>query len=166
MQVMNHDIVGLYDRLNRFIKEAQLSQSANISGVKKSDLIRLKTYLSSSRVYHTYVAKEPELDLPETNPKTWTLDAPPQLRRIENESLKDVCRLLTLCCEELVHSQSARLSAGILKFDSERFLAVLSKAENFLKDYVEKATPLDLPETSPKEPTTPAGRLGIGGDSE
>ena len=160
---LNTDVVGLNERIRRFLMEVMKSASANSSQVKEADLSRLKSYLSSLRSYLDHVSREPELDLPETNPKVYTLKPLPALADIENESLADCCRLLELSREELVHSQSARLASGIIAFDKDRQVKIIEKAERFIKDYIEVVTPLDLPESSPMDPITPHGKLGIGG---
>ncbi len=63
--------------------------------------------------------------------------------------------------EEIVNSQSARNPAGLNKFDSARLTANISKIRAFLIDYVGPITPLDLPESSPQEDTSGAGKKGI-----
>lgn len=161
-QTLNTDVVGLNERYIRFLLEIMKCASANTSAVKSADIGRLKSYLSSMRSYLDHVASEPEMDLPETNPKVYELRALPALDSIENESLSDCCRLIELCREEIVNSQTARLASGIIHFDKIRQEKIIEKAERFIKDYIEVVTPLDLPETSPMEPTTPKGQLGIG----
>ena len=162
---LNTDVVGINERIRRFMTEVMKSASSNSSQVKDADLGRLKSYLSSLRSYLDHVAKEPELDLPETNPKVYTLKDLPPMLEIENESLADCCRLLELAREELVNSQTARLASGIIHFDKERQVKIIEKCERFIKDYIEVVTPLDLPESSPMDPITPKGHLGIGGSN-
>ena len=159
---LNTDVVGLNERIHRFLVEVMKCASANSSQVKEADKERLKSYLSSLRAYLDHISAEPELDLPETNPKEYVLRDLPPLADIENESLSDCCRLLELCREEIINSQSARLASGIIAFDKVRQEKIIEKAERFIKDYIEVVTPLDLPESSPMDPTTPSGRLGIG----
>lgn len=160
---LNTDVVGLNNRYIRFLVEVMKCASANSSQVKSADLQRLKTYLSALRSYLDHVSREPEMDLPETNPKSYTLEDLPALSEIENESLADCCRLIELCREEMVNSQTARLASGIIHFDKERQDKIIEKAERFIKDYIEVVTPLDLPESSPRKPTNSSGALGIGG---
>lgn len=160
-QTYNHDIVGLYNRINRFIKEAMKNASSNNSAVNGFDLNRLKSYLSAIRFYHDHVQAAPELDLPETTPRLYTLREAPVVPDMENESIADICRLLELGRDELINSQSARQGAKLISFDSDRLLQVVTKTEKFLSEYVEKATPLDLPESSPRAPVTGDGNVGI-----
>lgn len=158
---LNHDLVGMWKRLNRFIDEAQNCQSSNTSALIPADVNRFASYLSAMRFYHDHVVASPGLDLPEINPKSYELNAPPVEKEIENESVSDWCRLMGICRDELLHSQSSRISSGLIKFDSVRFLAIISKLELFMSDYIAKATPIDLPETSPRAKISGQGRTGI-----
>ena len=85
----------------------------------------------------------------------------PVVPDMENESLSDICRLLELGRDELIHSQSARQGAKLIGFDSIRLLQIVDKCEKFMADYVAMATPLDLPESSPRAPMTGPGNQGI-----
>lgn len=161
MQTYNTDIVGLYNRMNRFIREAMKQQSSSNSQVNSFDLARLKSYMSAIRFYHDHVQGAPELDLPETAPRLYELRDVPAVPEMENESLADICRLLELGRDELVNSQSSRQGAKLITFDSVRLLQIVEKCERFLADYVEQATPLDLPESSPRVPVTGPGQQGI-----
>lgn len=161
MQTYNHDIVGFWNRINRFIKEAVKQQSANVSQMNQFDISRFKSYLSAMRFYHDHVQGAPDLDLPETTPKMYDLRDQAIVLEMENESLSDICRLLELLRDELVNSQSSRLGAKLIGFDSIRFLQVIEKCENFMSNYVEVATPLDLPESSPRAAMTGSGNQGI-----
>lgn len=161
MNTYNHDIVGIWNRMNRFIKEAMKQQSSNVSQVNQFDIARLKSYLSAIRFYHDHVQAAPDLDLPETTPRLHELREAPVVVDMENESLSDICRLLELGRDELVNSQSARQGAKLIEFDSVRFLQIIEKCERFMADYVEVATPLDLPESSPRAAMTGPGNQGI-----
>lgn len=161
MEVFNHDIVGIYNRINRFIKEAIHQTSSNVSEMNQFDIKRMKSYLSAVRTYAAHVQADPELDLPETSPRTYTLREAPVVPDMENESLSDICRLLQLMRDELINSQSARRPAKLIIFDYERLQQVLDKCDRFMVDYVEQVTPLDLPESSPRAAMTPPGRMGV-----
>lgn len=160
-QTYNHDIVGIYNRMNRFIVEAMKQQSSSSSEVNAFDLNRLKTYMSAIRFYHDHVQAAPDLDLPETTPRVYTLRERPVVPDMENESLADICRLLELGRDELVDSQSSRKGAKLISFDAARLIQIVEKCEKFLADYVEQATPLDLPESTPRAAVTGPGRTGI-----
>ncbi len=80
---------------------------------------------------------------------------------VENEGVNQTIRLMTALRIELVHSQSARLAARLQPFDSARFVAIVDKIESWLADYIEQATPLDMPESSPEEPLSGPGNSGV-----
>ena len=160
-QVYNHDVAGLHRRINRFIIEMIKSVSTNGSLMNEFDQSRLSSYLGAIQAYVAWVTSQPALDLPETSPRVYSLDANPTYDLVENESIVDIVRMLELTRDEVVNSQSARNAAGLTKFDEQRLLAVVTKVENFLSSYVSIITPLDLPESSPMRVATTSGKTGI-----
>ena len=159
--VYNHDIAGLQRRLNRFIVEMLKSVSNSGSLMNDYDKQRLISYLAAVRAYVGWIVSQPLLDLPETSPRLYELDANPVWDLVENEAIIDVVRMLELSRDEVVNSQSARLSSGLNKFDEARILAMITKVENFIREYIEKITPLDLPESSPMRVAATAGKVGV-----
>src|SRR5437763_1882555 len=75
--VYNHDVVGLYNRLNRFVCKLIGSQSSNVSMTNSFDMDRMKSYLDSIDKYHDWILGESQLDLPETKGQQYTLNLPP-----------------------------------------------------------------------------------------
>lgn len=160
--VYNHDVVGLYKRLNRFICELIGSQSSNVSMTNSFDMARMQTYLDSIDKYHDWVLGESQLDLPETKGLQYALDLPPVVPAIENEDLADLVRLFVLTRRELTNSQSARVGSGLpIKQDSARLRAITDKARKFLDSYMTPVQPLDLPVSSPMDAPTPAPDRGV-----
>ena len=161
-QVLNHDVVGLHERINRFIIELQKSQSSNVSHMNSFDQARLGKYLTAIDTYHGWVTGQPQLDLPETTPRIYVLEDDPEILDTESEEVNDVVRLLCLARDELVGSQSSRQGSGLIGFDSGRLTAIVAKARAFLKGYIADITPLDQPESSPREVSTGPGSTGTG----
>ena len=159
--VYNHDIVGIYDRLNRFIEEVSKAVSSNVSLTNQFDILRLTTYLDATDRYHDWIKAQPQLDLPETSPKPYFLKDAPVEFEIENEDMDDMLRMLRLGRDEIVHSQSSRLGSGLIRQDSERLTAIIAKARTFLNDYIVPTQPLDFPESSPAQELSGAGRTGV-----
>lgn len=161
--VFNHDVVFLYDNINRFIVELLRSQSSGVSGMVAADQGRLETYINSLRAALAWVQNQPMLDLPETHPSKYKLEPVPEVPEtgVENESINQIVRLMVALRNELVNSQSARFSTRLQPFDENRFTAIVNKVEAFLQSYVRSATPLDMPESSPNEVMTPDGKLGV-----
>ncbi|MCP4366792.1 MAG: hypothetical protein GY797_01570 [Deltaproteobacteria bacterium] len=157
----NTDIVGLYNRFCRFIVELNKSQSSPIAEMREADKTRLASYLDAVDTYHQHVMADPELDLPESSPMVYALRDYPVASEVENESVNDFQRLMHLMVVELINSTSSRLPAGLVKFDSIRLTAIVEKARRFLVDYVEVATPLDQPESSPRAVSSGSGSIGI-----
>lgn len=161
MDVNNHDIVGLYNRINRFLVELNKAVSSQTSEMNEFDQIRLDKYLAAIDAYHGWVIGQPQLDLPETAPKLYVLEEVSEMVVVENESINDIIRILVLCRDELISSQSAREPSGLNTFDSSRLTAIVAKVRAFLDTYIRPTTPLDMPESSPKVETSGSGLVGI-----
>ena len=160
-QTYNHDIAGLWRRMNRFIVELAKSQSNPSSQVKEFDQTRMATYLEAVNSYTDWIVAQPLLDLPETHPRLIDLPAPEDYSVPENESLMDMITMIELARDELAHGQSSRNASGLNKFDEKRLRDVMAKAQAFLTEYIEVVTPLDLPESSPMQVMTGHGHKGV-----
>lgn len=159
--VYNQDVLGLINRINRFIEESTKSVSSGLSYSNEFDLNRLKSYLNAIDSYHNWIRSQPQLDMPETAPKGYQLEPNPEVPDLENEDINDLVRLFLVARDELVNSQSARMGCSMVVQDSARLTAIIQKARAFLTDYVEQVQPLDLPESSPANPLSGSGRQGV-----
>ena len=149
-EVQNQDVAGLHKRIIRFREEMIKSGSAGLSEFNSFDQERLMTYIKACRTYIGWAVAQPELDLPESHPRQFPLLEIVPAPEMDNEMVLDVVRLLEVALVEIANSQSARRPAGLVGFDEKRILAVLEKIERYITDYVQAASPLDLPETSPQ----------------
>ena len=157
----NTDVFGVVRRINRFIEEIFLSASSGVSRTSVFDVARAKSYIGAIRAYVTWVVSQPELDLPETGPRAINLPASPVIPTIENESLYDLAILFELSRDELANSQSSRLSSNLIKYDRDRLVALLDKADAFITNFIQVVDPLDLPESSPMANVSGPGRQGV-----
>lgn len=157
----NIDIVGLCNRLGRYIEELQSFASGNTGEVYPADLTRIKSYLSGMRTYHDAIQGMARMDYVETNAKMEVLRPLPAQVDLENESLNDMVRYLMRAHMELTNSASARDSSKLNKYDSARFLASIDRAEVFAAQYIEQVTPLDMPNSSPRAAAVQEGKVGI-----
>jgi hypothetical protein len=160
LETYNHDIVGIWNRMNRFMEEIQKSQSSNDSLTKQSDITRIETYLDAIDRYHAWVVGQPELDLPKTTPRLYKLDDWVQDQVIENDDLDDLSRLFRLARDEIALSESSRSGAGLSKHHSAILTALITKARDFLNNYIKQTTPLHLPESTPLHAMSGPGRVG------
>ena len=158
--VYNLDVTYLADKLARYAGEVQMSVSSNVAFVNEFDMARLQNYLTDIDRAVAYVLAQPQLDLPESHPMLHNIQPFPEMRDLESDEWDHVVRLLRSGYIELVNSQSARLGAGLMPFDSSRVSALVAKTRQWLNDYVTQRSPMDLPETSPQQAMSPAGQAG------
>jgi hypothetical protein len=164
--VFNHDVVWLYDLLRRFHREMERSQSAPVSGMIVPDQGRLESYLETTKQAVAWVQASPILDMPETHPRPYTLEAFPKEMNVENESINVILRLMRASAVELTNSQSARYSSRLQPFDEKRFMDIINKIETYLNDFIRaSAVPIDVPESSPEEDQVDDGAMGVDGGS-
>jgi hypothetical protein len=157
-KIFNQDIVFIIEHVNRYIDELTHSQSSPVNGMIDADKARLRSYIAALRHARTWVQSQPMLDLPETHPHPFTLEAFPDVPEIENDALAQCVRILEALRTEMLNSQSSRMSSRLQPFDDNRFTMLVDRLESFLNDYIDVAQPLDLPESSPQEDMTAPGK--------
>lgn len=156
----NHDVAGLVDRVERIKYELIKSQSANVTETISYDLGRAKMYLDYADSYKAYVVGQPALDLPESSPREIELRDAHPVPEMENPEIRDLIRLFEVLRTEMVHSASSRLGSGLNIFDSGRYDQISGKARKLI-EHIENATPVDMPESTPRTPSTGPGRGGV-----
>lgn len=163
LKTLNMDISGLCSRMRKFIEEGLKCASANVEGVSEHDVVRLKSYLESAVVYKDWFCAQPELDCVETHPLEMdvVIHELSDIDAIENESVKDYCRIMWISQRELLDSQSSRLATNLISHDKLRFESFMEKVSKLISDYIEKILPLDLPESSPYKIGVDPGLTGI-----
>lgn len=157
MEVLNHDIKGIFNRVNRYIVEIYLSQSSSVSVTHPADIKRISSFILDIRERLALAEAAPVLDLPKTSPRVYALSENPVIPKIENEDLADILRLMELFRDELINSQSARMSAQMMPAEMQRITEILDKVDHHMAFLHGE----DLPETAPNAPVTGAGRAGI-----
>lgn len=159
--VYNLDVTYVNDKLCRYAYEVMKSVSSGLAATNSFDQARLDKYFNDVDAAVAYVTKQPQLDLPESHPTLHAIEAYPEIPNMESDEMDHVARLLKSARTELVNSQSARMGAGFLPFDAGRVTSLVAKARQFLQEYIAKQQPMDLPESSPQQPMTGAGRGGV-----
>lgn len=160
MPTSNADILGLDNRVNRFIKEVQDSASGNISLYTEADKIRLKSYLNAIIRFIEWVTDQPILDLPESFPRAYDFDPVVEVKTVENEMVNDVLNLMRNLQIEIRNSQSATSSNNFINHDVSRWRNVVTKIANYIDVYADSVAPLDLPESSPMNAGVTPGNTG------
>jgi len=161
MKVYNHDVSNLVRRMRRFKEEMVKSVSSGVSELVSHDYVRLNSYLAAIKFFKAWMVSQPVLDLPESSPEEIELGEMPEAQMVDNDDLALIIKLFELVEYELVNSQSARRSTGLVSHDALRFDSYVEKIERFLADFVDNTNPLDLPESAPAVEMTGSGRLGV-----
>ena len=151
MAVKNLNIAGLHSRILIFVNEIAKSVSASTGSYRAPDEIRLTQYLNALKSYKAWVMNQDPVDAPHWHDRSIETKAFPVIAQSENSSIVDVLLMLELMDVELLNCQSKDLPMGLNVFDAVRFDQQLGQVEAFLKDYIQTATPLDLPEAAAGE---------------
>ncbi len=159
---LNHDIYSMSRRLNDYAMDMQKCPSANIQGWRDADKVRYASYLDAMEAYLNWFQGQPEVDRPESHPTEYQENDEFRFGHpeVENQMINDLVHALWSTKYELLHCQSSRLANRLLTFDEERLNSEIERMRKYFDDYIDKFTPLDLPESSPEEPATTAGRRG------
>jgi len=160
MEVNNQDIVGLVAKIRRYRYSAVKAVSSGLSSVSNADGVRLTDNLDNLEKKVEFVYSRPEADFPESSPAFYELGDAETLPIPDNEFLADIMRYYETMEKEIVNSQSARKSTGLVIFDYERIIDTIKRMRN-LAAYAAEALPEDLPEAYPLRASTGAGRTGI-----
>ena len=161
VNVNNLHVRFVADKVHRFGYELIKSNSANGSYMGNADRVRLESYLNAVDFAINWIESLPELDLPETDPRTYECEDFPTEVDAENEAVNVAVDILRAGWLETVNGQSARRASGMSPHDIKRVRDIVEHCRNFLTEYVANALPLDLPESSPMEAPTGPGRTGI-----
>jgi len=153
----NTDIVSLSDKLNRFIAEAGLSASANVHIMSPPDLKRFNAFLEGMRRVQAWVVTTPFLDLPATTPRKFCLAMITDVPQIESDAIRMLVRLLELTRDELIRSQSSRVTTGLNEYDSERLTANIDKIQALLD--TSDLDGMDYTESAPTVPMVSSGQV-------
>lgn len=159
--VKNRDVVYLCDKTSRYAFEVMHSASSDMSFTNEFDTARMLAYLGDIDAAIAYIQAQPQLDLPESHPMDHPIEPFPEIRNMESDELDHILRLLQAIYIEAANCQSARAAAGLIGFDAGRLTAVVSKARNWITEYMAARQPMDLPESSPQQLPAPPGRHGV-----
>ena len=153
----NADIQSMSDKINRFIIEAGLSESANVHIMSPFDLTRFNAYLESIRQLQSWVNATPMLDLPNTYPRKWCMKSVEQVPQMESDGIRMLIRLLETMRDELIRGQSSRVASGFNEFDNTRLTAIIDKTQALLDAGPNAA--MDYPNSSPLTTIVGAGAV-------
>jgi hypothetical protein len=157
----NVHIAMLVRLIDRAIIEVTKSQSAPGSGVRQADAERISSYMDEMESFVRFSSRLPETDTPKSHPLPVQFDAPVALPRIENDSMWLLAQMLDTMRIEVGQSASSRQPNGWWKPDLPRVQKYIEDVRVFMNEHVLKVTPVDNPESSPREQVQPRGKMGV-----
>lgn len=147
----NMDVAGLVERIDEVIYELAHCQSANMTDIRSFDRVRIDEYNAMLNRYADWITSAPDVDMPETHPRSYTIKYISEAVNIdvENKAIRDLIRFYRGGINETVRSQSSGAANGLTIHDKRRFDLIMEKVERFLTDYVDNTQPIDMPESAP-----------------
>jgi hypothetical protein len=157
----NIHIAMLVRLIDRAIIEVTKSQSAPGSGVRTADMDRIASYIDEMESFVNFSSRLPETDTPKSHPLPVQFDPPLSLPRIENDSMWLLAQMFDTMRIEVGQSASSRQPNGWWAPDLPRVKKYLDDVRVFMANHVAKVTPVDNPESSPRELVQPRGAMGV-----
>jgi hypothetical protein len=156
----NYHTAMLVRLIDRAIIEVTKSQSAPGSGVRSADAARIESYMDEMESLIKFSQRLPETDSPKSHPLPLEYDPPVVLPRIENDSMWLLAQMLDSMRIEVGNSASSRQPNGWWKPDLPRVSKFIEDVRVFMSEHVAKVTPVDNPESSPRDLLQPRGQMG------
>ena len=161
----NKDVLMLFSKANRAVKDVNLSNSANAAVAYPPDLIRWLAMINDIRgvVSHLEDRKKNGWvpDLVESHPFEMNLPTLYEIVPVENESVMHVCFAFQELRIEVSNSDSSREHGNLLFYDRDILLGICTAIEGFINDYMKELLPLHRPKSSPAFAMAPPGERGV-----
>ena len=129
----NTDVVTITNKLNRFIAEAYMSESASVHFLNEFDLVRFQAYLTRIVASQQWIVDTPQVDNPSIYPRFHKIPVWNDVPQIESDAIRTMIRGLEQMRDELIMCQSSRVSSGLLLKDNERLTANLDRTQALLE---------------------------------
>ncbi len=159
--VLNEDVYTILEDLKQYADECYNSNSANTNSVNEHDQGRIEDMIDALEGLHVHVQAQPYPDYVDVNEDGYIFTPWEELPNVENNMINHLRRVFNRTHQQLANSQSARAMAKLIDPDSQRLSSNLIKCRNYLENYIKPFSPLDLPETTPKNARVPEGKRGI-----
>ena len=149
--VTNSDVAALVHRLSAFRKNALECDSAKVPDVNEYDQRRLYALLERIDKLIHFIYSHGPLDFVNTDTMTATIDymGAESNTHISNSELSELAAMAYRGMELLVECDSARTSNGLLAYDHERLVALVTRMFLFMQEYIQVVQPLDAPASQP-----------------
>lgn len=143
-----HALVELFDRYWTETLEAYQSRDGN--RVHQADVDRLKNYLADLDKAIAYEENRDELDLTHGSNMAYAVPTanPPQKENFQNIFWYQHAVSMFIIRRHIVEAQSREQAQGFHPDDVKRWRALFQDRITFFDEYVKKAEPIDLPQST------------------
>jgi len=128
----NTDVVTITNKLNRFIAEAYMSESASVHTILPADLARFQAFNAELVRTQGWIMAQPQVDNPSVYPRFSKIAVWDSVPQIESDNIRTMIRGLETTRDELIMCQSSRISSGFLVKDNDRLTANLTRNKELL----------------------------------
>ncbi len=146
--VLNQDIFGMNQRLNRFLIEMYTSVSGEVQTILPPDRTRIDAYIVALENYQSWVTSQNFMDYPGTYKLYYCMPGGPDPIYVANEQIRDLINQTLVWQGELYISQSSRLTTGLLPADDNRLTSYLERMKVYLTNYADLPPPPDYPRST------------------
>lgn len=146
--VLNQDIFGMNQRLNRFLIEMYTSVSGEVQTILPPDRERIDSYIAALENYRGWMVGQNFMDYPGTYKLYYCLPKTPEPIYVANEQIRDLVNQTLVWQGELYISQSSRLTTGLLPADNTRLISYMDRMRAYLTQYADLQPPPDYPRST------------------
>ena len=146
--VLNQDIFGMNQRLNRFLIEMYTSVSGEVQTILPPDRTRIDAYIVALENYQAWVTSQNFMDYPGTYKLYYCMPSGPDPIYVANEQIRDLINQTLVWQGELYISQSSRLTTGLLPADDSRLTSYIERMKVYLTNYADLQPPPDYPRST------------------
>jgi len=146
--VLNQDIFGMNQRLNRFLIEMYTSVSGEVQTILPPDRVRIDAYIQALENYRAWMVGQNFMDYPGTYKLYYCLPTNPNQIYVANEQIRDLINQTLVWQGELYISQSSRLTTGLLPADDTRLVSYMNRMKAYLTEYADLQPPPDYPRST------------------
>lgn len=149
VSVNNLNVATLANLYRSFIRELATCQSSQVPQFRRHDRDRVAAYVARAEKHLAFFERDDsggQLDLPRSHPLGHAVEALEPLPDMTNADVREVVGYFTAARREILFSQSADTSSGLMRDDLRRQRDVLATVTAYMATVVGEGDSLDFPE--------------------